>query len=115
MIDDGACLHVIILRGIRGIIRYVKLLVVDIWRAIRIDLTLSQLTRGIWTTVSDYEILSQHFVRLIHSDSWVIPDRSVIQIFKEIHVLTHFVPPTTSLYLMYNKVLLINLIFFYLS
>lgn len=46
-------------------------------------------------TASDYEILSQHFVRLIRPDSWVIPDRSVIQIFKEIHALTHLVPPTT--------------------
>lgn len=46
-------------------------------------------------TVSDYEILSQHFVRLICPDSWVIPDRSVIQFFKEIHALTHLAPPTT--------------------
>lgn len=58
-------------------------------RAIRIDLTLPQLTGGIRITVGDYEILSQHLVRLIRPDRWAIPDRSVIRIFKEIHALTH--------------------------
>lgn len=37
----------------------------------------------------DYEILSQHLVRLIRSNRWTISDRSIIQIFKEIHTLTH--------------------------
>lgn len=39
--------------------------------------------------VGDYEILSQHLVRLIRPDRSAMPHRSVIQTFKEIHVLTH--------------------------
>lgn len=41
--------------------------------------------------VSDYEILSQHLVRLIRPDWWIIPDRSVTQIFKKINAMTHLI------------------------